>query len=91
MILARIIYKLPRDAQTAVKNLDGHVFKGTPLKAKALETGPAPAPRVDNYIDKNARLIVRNLPWKVGVISYYKFLRAWLLSDSHKRCYLLLC
>ncbi|RUS22492.1 hypothetical protein BC937DRAFT_88752 [Endogone sp. FLAS-F59071] len=66
--VAHIIYKLPRDAQTAVKNLDGHVFKGAPLKAKALETGPAPAPRVDNYIDKNARLIVRNLPWKAILI-----------------------
>ncbi|RUS28950.1 hypothetical protein BC938DRAFT_481242 [Jimgerdemannia flammicorona] len=62
--VAHIIYKLPRDAQTAVKNLDGHVFKGVPLKAKALASGPTPVPHVDNFVDKNARLIIRNLPWK---------------------------
>ncbi|KAJ2908723.1 RNA recognition motif-containing protein, partial [Coemansia aciculifera] len=52
---AHVTYEDHSTAQRAVKALNNHIFKGAKLVVK-LKT---------EYIDKNARLIVRNLPFKV--------------------------
>ncbi|KAI9505195.1 RNA recognition motif-containing protein [Coemansia spiralis] len=52
---AHVTYDDHSMAQKAVKSLNSHIFKGAKLVVK-LKT---------EYINKNARLIVRNLPFKV--------------------------
>ncbi|KAG0240799.1 RNA recognition motif-containing protein [Actinomortierella wolfii] len=52
---AHIIYATAQLANQAVKQLDGHIFKGSALHAALLAT-PS--------VYKRCRLIVRNLPWK---------------------------
>ncbi|KAJ1890501.1 RNA recognition motif-containing protein [Kickxella alabastrina] len=53
--IAHVTYDDHAMAQKAARSLHDHIFKGVKLDAK-LKT---------EYIDKNARLIVRNLPFKV--------------------------
>ncbi|KAG0262091.1 RNA recognition motif-containing protein [Actinomortierella ambigua] len=53
---AHIIYGSAQLANQAVKQLDGHIFKGGALHATMLAT-PS--------VYKRCRLIVRNLPWKL--------------------------
>jgi len=64
--VARIKFGSHDDAKLGAKQLDGHIFKGATLKAQVMATGAPPTQRKtqDNYVDKTARLIVRNLPWK---------------------------
>jgi len=54
-IIAHVIYNNAALAATAVKALDGHIFKSCALHA-ALLASPS--------VYKRCRLIVRNLPWK---------------------------
>ncbi|KAG2186530.1 hypothetical protein INT44_002754 [Umbelopsis vinacea] len=71
---ARIKFSSNDNAKLGAKQLDGHIFKGATLKAQVMASG-APPPRTkmsDPSIDKVARLIVRNLPWKYRESDLYK-------------------
>lgn len=54
--VADVIYSSSQDAENAVKHLDQHQFKGFKITAKNTAEEAKPA--------KQARLIIRNLPWQ---------------------------
>ncbi|KAG2173696.1 hypothetical protein INT43_005116 [Umbelopsis isabellina] len=75
---AQIKFGSHDDAKLGAKQLDGHIFKGATLKANVMATGAPPVQRKtpDYYIDKAARLIVRNLPWKYHEPELFKLFGA---------------
>ena len=59
MTVARILYQHPLEADSAVRHLHQHTFKGVPLHAVKMANNLVVAKR-------EARLVVRNLPFDVG-------------------------
>ncbi|CAO3690899.1 unnamed protein product [Umbelopsis ramanniana] len=71
--LARIKFSSHDNAKLGAKQLDGHIFKGATLKAQVMASGAPPSkPKSENFVDKTARLIVRNLPWAYREAELYK-------------------
>ncbi|CAG8483011.1 13995_t:CDS:10 [Acaulospora colombiana] len=59
--IAHIIFKTTKDSVNALNHLDEHVFHGSKMSAKLLNTEVKDK---SNSFDKKSRIIIRNVPWE---------------------------